>query len=429
MSRSYEELMEHTSAFRADRFGMFIHWGLYAIPARGEWVRSPEEITIEEYQQYFDEFDPYAYDPKEWARLAKRAGMKYAVMTAKHHDGFCMFDSQYTDYKCTNTRAGRDLIREYIEAFRAEGLKVGIYYSIIDWHHPDYPAYGDRQHPMRANEAFRDVKHNFNNYLEYMHNQVREILTNYGTIDLLWFDFSYDDMTGEKWQATKLMEMIRSLQPHVIVDNRLGGDLKLSDPPVYAGDFVSPEQIIPPEGVTNEEGRLLPWEACITLNRHWGYCSADHDYKSPKTVIRTLAECVSKGGNLLLNVGPDARGRIPKESVEILNAVGEWMEKNSDSIYGCTIADFPKPEWGRYTQKGKKLYAHVLERGIGPMGFVGLGGKVRSARLLCDGSELVMSMPWMATQHVAGSERNVFITFPSAELPDDLDTVVEFELE
>ena len=429
MSRSYEELMEHTRAFRADRFGMFIHWGIYAIPSRGEWIRSQEKITIEEYQKYFDEFDPYAYDPREWARLAKRAGMKYAVMTAKHHDGFCMFDSQYTDYKCTNTKAGRDLIREYIEAFRAEGLKVGIYYSIIDWHHPDYPAYGDRQHPMRDNDAFRDVKHNFDNYLEYMHNQVREILTNYGKIDLLWFDFSYDDMTGEKWRATKLMEMIRSIQPHVIVDNRLGGDLKLSDPPVYAGDFVSPEQIIPPEGVTNEEGRLLPWEACITLNKHWGYCSADHDYKSPKTVIRTLAECVSKGGNLLLNVGPDARGRIPKESVEILTAVGEWMDKNSDSVYGCTIADFPKPEWGRYTQKGNKLYAHVLERGIGPTGFVGLGGKVKSARLLSDGSELVMSMPWMATQHVAGSEQSVFITFPSAELPDGLDTVVEFTLE
>ena len=429
MSRSYEELMEHTRAFRADRFGMFIHWGIYAIPSRGEWIRSQEKITIEEYQKYFDEFNPYAYDPREWARLAKRAGMKYAVMTAKHHDGFCMFDSQYTDYKCTNTKAGRDLIREYIEAFRAEGLKVGIYYSIIDWHHPDYPAYGDRQHPMRDNDAFRDVKHNFDNYLEYMHNQVREILTNYGKIDLLWFDFSYDDMTGEKWRATKLMEMIRSIQPHVIVDNRLGGDLKLSDPPVYAGDFVSPEQIIPPEGVTNEEGRLLPWEACITLNKHWGYCSADHDYKSPKTVIRTLAECVSKGGNLLLNVGPDARGRIPKESVEILTAVGEWMDKNSDSVYGCTIADFPKPEWGRYTQKGNKLYAHVLERGIGPTGFVGLGGKVKSARLLSDGSELVMSMPWMATQHVAGSEQSVFITFPSAELPDDLDTVVEFTLE
>lgn len=429
MSRSYEELMEHTRAFRADRFGMFIHWGIYAIPSRGEWIRSQEKITIEEYQKYFDEFDPYAYDPREWARLAKRAGMKYAVMTAKHHDGFCMFDSQYTDYKCTNTKAGRDLIREYIEAFRAEGLKVGIYYSIIDWHHPDYPAYGDRQHPMRDNDAFRGVKHNFDNYLEYMHNQVREILTNYGKIDLLWFDFSYDDMTGEKWRATKLMEMIRSIQPHVIVDNRLGGDLKLSDPPVYAGDFVSPEQIIPPEGVTNEEGRLLPWEACITLNKHWGYCSADHDYKSPKTVIRTLAECVSKGGNLLLNVGPDARGRIPKESVEILTAVGEWMDKNSDSVYGCTIADFPKPEWGRYTQKGNKLYAHVLERGIGPTGFVGLGGKVKSARLLSDGSELVMSMPWMATQHVAGSEQSVFITFPSAELPDDLDTVVEFTLE
>ena len=429
MSRSYEELMEHTSAFRADRFGMFIHWGLYAIPARGEWVRSPEEITIEEYQQYFDEFDPYAYDPKEWARLAKRAGMKYAVMTAKHHDGFCMFDSQYTDYKCTNTRAGRDLIREYIEAFRAEGLKVGIYYSIIDWHHPDYPAYGDRQHPMRANEAFRDVKHNFNNYLEYMHNQVREILTNYGTIDLLWFDFSYDDMTGEKWQATKLMEMIRSLQPHVIVDNRLGGDLKLSDPPVYAGDFVSPEQIIPPEGVTNEEGRLLPWEACITLNRHWGYCSADHDYKSPKTVIRTLAECVSKGGNLILNVGPDATGRFPAQSCRLLDEIGAWMALNGESIYGCGSAELPKPDWGWYTRRAGKLYAHVLEAPLGPLPLTGLvPAHIGAVRRLADGGEVVRGESWVTSAY----ENLAFVSFGTVPqytypLPDPIDTVLEIE--
>lgn len=183
--------------FNHDRFGMFIHWGLYAIPARGEWVRSFERIPVEDYEKYFNSFNPVNYDPKAWAKAAKAAGMKYAVMTTKHHDGFCLFDSALTDYKATNTPAGRDLIREYADAFRAEGLKVGFYYSIIDWHHPDYPAYGDRQHPMRDNAEFKDRPQAFNRYLDYMHGQVKELLTNYGTIDVLWFDFSYEDMTGE----------------------------------------------------------------------------------------------------------------------------------------------------------------------------------------------------------------------------------------
>jgi len=167
---------ERTRWFVHDRFGMFIHWGLYAIPARGEWVRSAERISNEDYQPYFDEFDPVDFDPRAWARLAKRAGMRYAVMTAKHHDGFCLFDSKHTGYKATNTKAGRDLVREYLDAFRAEGLKVGLYYSLLDWHHPDYPHYGDAHHPMRENVAFKGVKHDFGRYVEYLHAQVRELL-------------------------------------------------------------------------------------------------------------------------------------------------------------------------------------------------------------------------------------------------------------
>ena len=203
------------------RFGMFIHWGLYAIPARGEWVRSTEEMPEEEYLPFFDEFDPVDYDPKKWARAAKEAGMKYAVLTAKHHDGFCLFDSKLTDFKATNTKAKRDLVAEYLDAFRAEGIKVGLYYSIIDWHHPDYPHYGDRIHPMRNCEAEKDVERDFNRYLEYMHGQVKELCTQYGKLDVMWFDFSYDNMRGETWRATELVNMIRSYQPDVIIDNRL----------------------------------------------------------------------------------------------------------------------------------------------------------------------------------------------------------------
>lgn len=415
---------ERMKWFQDARFGMFIHWGLYAIPARGEWVRSHEQISIEDYQPFFNEFNPDDYDPREWARVAKDAGMKYAVLTAKHHDGFCLFDSQLTDYKATNTPAGRDLVAEYVKAFRAEGLRVGFYYSLLDWHHPDYPAYGDDHHPMRNNEAFKGRKHDFGNYLDYMHGQVKELLTNYGKIDVIWFDFSYGDMSGETWRATDLVKMVRTLQPDIIIDNRLGGNLKSAQPEIYAGDFASPEQIIPPEGIANENGDPIPWEACITLNNHWGYCAKDHDYKLPKQVIRGLVECVSKNGNLLLNVGPNARGQIPTESKEILREVGEWMRRNGESIYGCKRARRPKPEWGRYTQKGNKLYAHVLDRGIGPVNLRGLEGKVAKARLLSDGSEIKVQRPWNA----ADFPDDAFIEFGSARLPDEIDTVVELEL-
>lgn len=403
---------------------MFIHWGLYAIPARGEWVRSHERLSIEDYQPFFQEFNPVNYDPRKWARAAKEAGMKYAVLTTKHHDGFCLFDSQLTDYKATNTPAGRDLVREYVEAFRGEGLRVGFYYSLLDWHHEDYPAYGDRHHPMRDNQLYKDKKHDFSRYVKYMHGQVKELLTNYGKIDIMWFDFSYDDKVGEAWKATELVKMVRSLQPDIIIDNRLGGNIRSVDPEIYAGDFASPEQIIPPEGILDEAGNPIPWEACITMNNHWGYCAADKDFKTPKQLIRALVECVSKGGNLLLNVGPNAKGEIPEESLNILSEIGKWMKKNGESIYGCGRAELPKPEWGRYTKKGNKLYAHIFDRGIGPINLRGLKGKIKRARLLSDGSEVDISEPWNATDY----KDDAFLNLTGSGLPDDIDTVVELEL-
>ena len=421
---------ERTRWFSSDRFGMFIHWGLYSIPARGEWVRSVERISNEAYQPYFDEFNPSQYNPKVWAALARQAGMKYAILTAKHHDGFCLFDSRLTDYKSTNTLCRRDLVREYVEAFRAEGLKVGLYYSLLDWHHPDYPAYGDRQHPMRDNEEYKDRPQDFSRYVEYLHGQVRELLTNYGRIDIIWFDFSYDKMSGETWNAAELVGMARALQPHILIDNRLGGsgesnrNFGSKNPPVYAGDFACPEQIIPPEGLVDEDCQSVPWEACLTLNKNWGYAAADKDFKSSQQVVRALVECVSKNGNMLLNVGPNARGEIPAECVQILTEVGEWVRKNNTSIYACGRSEFPKPEWGRYTQKGKWLYAHIYERGIGPVNFRGLAGKIKKARLLADGSEIKLERPWMTTEYPT----DAFIDFPSFRLPDTLDSVVELDL-
>ena len=425
---------KRTDWFIHDRFGMFIHWGLYSIPARGEWVRSIEKIANEDYQQYFDEFSAEDYDPREWAKAAKNAGMKYAVMTAKHHDGFCLFDSALTDYKATNTPCKRDLIKEYLEAFRAEGIKAGLYYSIIDWHHRDFPHYGDAHHPMRDNEKFKNAEHNFDNYLKYMHGQIEELCTKYGKLDIFWFDFSYDDMRGEKWKATELVRMIRSHLPDVLIDNRLEvsgdgfGSLVSGKPSEFSGDFVSPEQIIPPSGIRDVNDEPVVWESCITMNNHWGFCQTDTHYKPAQMIIKKLVECVSKGGNLLLNVGPDARGRIPHESRAILESVGHWMKLNHQSIYGCGFANIDKPEYGRITKNNaaNTLYYHVTENQIGYIPLTGLTkSQVKKVRLLSAGSELAIAENWITLNY----KDIPFVSLgESPLLPDPIDTVIEVEL-
>ncbi|MDY3920152.1 MAG: alpha-L-fucosidase [Candidatus Limivivens sp.] len=427
-----EEYEKRVAWFQEARFGMFIHFGLYSIPARGEWIRSTEEITIEDYQKYFDEFNPVDYDPRAWARAAKEAGMQYVVMTAKHHDGFCLFDSQYTDYKSTNTKIGRDLVKEFVEAVRAEGLKVGLYFTLLDWYHEDYPHYGDRNHPMRNHEEERNDHRNFDNYLDYMHKQIREICTNYGKLDLLWFDFSYDDMRGEKWRATELINMVRSLQPDVIIDNRLEvsgegyGSLASGNPTPYHGDFVTPEQMIPPEGIKDVDGRDLVWEACVTMNGNWGFHATDHYWKPAPMLIKKLVECVSKGGNLILNVGPDARGNIPQESLDRLAEIGRWMKKNSASIYGCGKADIAKPDMGRITRNGRKLYYHLYENTIGPMPLMGIKkDEVEHIRYLATGAEVPISTSWVHSDY----PDIVFADLgPDPVLLDPVDTVLEVTL-
>lgn len=428
-----QAIKERTKWFMESRFGMFIHWGLYAIPACGEWVMSHKEMSVAEYEKYFDLFNPDECQPREWVKLAKEAGMKYAVLTAKHHDGFCLFDSALTDFKSTNTKAGRDFVREFLDACREEGIKAGLYFSIIDWRHPDFPKYGDRQHPMRNREEYKDEKIDFDRYLDYMHAQVKELVTNYGKLDILWFDFAYDDMCGEKWRATELIRMVRSYQPDVIIDNRLEGSgenhgsIATSNPLPYSGDFASPEQVIPPEGVVDENGEPIPWELCATMNNHWGYCNFDHLYKSPQMLIRKLVECTSKGGNMILNVGPDARGKIPDRSVEILREIGAWMKENGESIYGCGICSIPKPEWGRYTQKGDIIYAHVYDAPLGALPLYGIGpDKLARAFYVADGSEMNRGEAWntaayTTTAFVSFGEDAV-LTYP---LPDERDTVLK----
>ncbi len=432
-----EEYNRRIAWFRRARFGMFIHWGLYAIPARGEWVRSTEEMPEEEYMRYFREFNPDNYDPRAWAKAAKEAGCRYVVLTAKHHDGFCLFDSKYTDFKATNTRAGRDLIREYVDAVRAEGLKVGLYYSLIDWHHPDFPQYQDRQHPMRNHPECSNENRHFERYLEYMHGQVRELMTNYGKIDLLWLDFSYDDMRGEKWSATKLADMVRTLQPGILINNRMEvsgegyGSIVTDHPLPYHGDFVTPEQMVPPDGIRDAHGRDVLWESCVTMNGSWGYTAKDHAFKSAPMLIHKLVECVSKGGNMILNVGPDAKGNIPQQELDILAGIGAWMKQNSASVYNCGRSDVPVQGIYRITEKSaeeaedgrRHLYFHLYENAIGPMPLPGVcKDDVEGIRYLATGAEVPVSTSWVHSDY----PDVLFADLGSdPELPDPVDTVLD----
>lgn len=421
-----DERFKRTKWMMHDRFGMFIHWGLYSIPAKGEWIRSYNRISTEDYQEYFDSFNPKKFNATAWAKTAAKAGMKYAVFTAKHHDGFCLFDSALTDYKSTNTPAKRDFVKEFLDAFRAEGIKVGLYYSLIDWHHEDYPAYEDSIHPMRENPQYKDQGNHFENYIKYFHGQVKELITKYGKLDLLWFDYSYNDMTGEKWEATKLINMVRQHQPDIVLNNRLGGNICSTNPEIYSGDFHTPEQIIPPNGVCDENGEPVPWEECTTINDSWGYISNCSEYKSARDIIRILVECVSKGGNLLLNIGPDANGIIAPECVSILSEVGEWLKINGESIYGCGRANFPKPEWGRITQNEKSLYIHLLEPSLGTLFIKNAAGIGKYARLMLDGSKIEMTEPW--NLKYLDSDNYLFLKKPFYHLPDPKDTVIEVKL-
>lgn len=407
-----EQKVKRTEWFRKDRFGMFIHFGLYAITARSEWIKSVERIDDEQYDRYFREFDPVDYDPKQWAALAKKAGMKYAVLTSKHHDGFCLFDSKYTDYKCTMTGHRRDIVREFLDAFRAEGLKVGLYYSLLDWHHPDYPI--DEHHPLRDCDAAKQQRRDHTKYIEYMHNQVEELVSGYGKIDIMWFDFSYGEKRGEYWQAERLVKMIRSYQPDIIIDNRLGAHYEDN----FAGDFLSPEQMIPKGRKYFSDGTEAPWELCVTLNNNWGYDSYDVNYKSADDVTKLLVECVSKNGNMLLDVGPNARGSIPSGCVEILNQIGEFMEQNGESIYGCGASEFEKPEWGFFTKKQNNLYAHVFNPTTGFIPFSIDPERVDGARLLYDGCELSTSVPWNIEHYGADGEKYIFVNDIRKVRPD-----------
>ena len=386
------------------RFGMFIHFGLYAVPGRHEWVKSREAMTSEEYDgKYLSRFNPDLYDAKRWARAAKAAGMKYAVLTTKHHEGFCMWDTATTDYKITRTEFGRDVVREFVDAFRAEGLRVGFYFSVMDWHHPDYTV--DYPHPLmqrlkkrpgidlKAEVAKLNANRDMDRYRKYMFDQVRELLTDYGRIDIMWYDYTPKGEFGKTWQdwnAVELMKMTRQLQPHVLVDSRL--DLMASDD---GWDFVTPEQV-KASSWPMVRGRKVPWETCQTFSGSWGYHRDENTWKSVPQLIELLSETVSKGGNLIMNVGPTARGEFDCRAMDRLEGFAKWMHHNARSIYGCTAAPdgFKAPNGTALTYNPERntLYVHLYDY---PMGFLPLDfyEKVKYAQFLHDGSEIFIKRP------------------------------------
>jgi len=375
--------------FTHDRLGMFVHWGLYALPARHEWIKNYEQIKDEAYQTYFEHFDPDLYDPVDWARRAKAAGMKYVVLTTKHHEGFCLWDSKNTDYKVTNTPYGKDLLTPFVDAVRAEGLRVGFYYSLIDWHHPDFPI--DPHHPQRnaPDAAKRNEGRDVSRYAAYMRDQVRELLTGFGKIDVIWFDFSYPqrELNGLKgkghldWESEALVRTVRELQPDIIINNRL--DLAGLPP-----DIVTPEQYVP-RAWPERNGKRVTWEACHTLSGSWGYHRDEATWKSPEQLVQLLVDNVAMGGNLLMNVGPTARGTLDHRAKAALDVYADWMAVNARSIYGCTESKLPAPRDCRYTQNGNRLYLHIFNWPFRHIHLDGLGGgKVEYAQFLHDGSEV-----------------------------------------
>lgn len=383
------------------RFGMFIHWGLYSVIGQHEWAMEREGIPVAQYELLAKHFVPKPHAARAWAKLAKQAGQKYMVMTTKHHEGFCNFDTKLTNYCAPQQACGRDLVAEYVEAARAEGLRVGFYYSLMDWHHPD----GAR---CATDDAARQ------RFVEYTHGLIRELMTNYGKVDVLWYDVSWPlDAAG--WESEKMNAMVFNLQPDIIVNNRNR----------LPGDFSTPEQRI----VAEKGGRA--WESCMTLNDSWGYQKADDNWKSPKTVVKNLITCAKDSGNYLLNIGPKPDGSIPEETVRVLTEVGKWMEKNGPTIYSSEPCEGNGTPFANITRKGNTLYIHVYywpgetpasqwlsffqSSSVIAMG--GLRAKVVSARLFASGKKVAFRQDDISVQ---------FTGLP-ATAPDQPVTVIEAE--
>ena len=417
---------ERMEWWRDASFGMFIHWGLYAIPAgeykgekvRGnaEWIMDKLDIPVAEYEQFAAQFNPVKFNADEWVSIAKNAGMKYIVITTKHHEGFCLWDSEITDYDIMDASPfKRDIIKELAEACKKEGIKFCVYHSIVDWHHPQaqapfFPNYNAGQRDSTVfNPEFPEY------YKNYLKPQVKELLTNYGDIGVVWFDGDWiPDYTTE--MGKELYEFILDIQPNTIVNNRVDkGRMGMSGMDMagnFVGDFGTPEKEVPDTGLTTD------WESCLTMNNTWGFKTSDNRWKSEEVLIHNLIDIVSKGGNLLLNVGPTSEGLIPEPSIERLKAMGEWTKENQEAIYGADASPYSKPDWGRYTSKPGVLYAHIFDWPEDGRLLLQENIKVKNASLLSDPE----------TELVIEEVQSVPSIILPENAPDSIATVVKIEL-
>ena len=430
--------------WREARFGMFVHWGLYsglagtwegkAVGTRGgmEWIQQRVKADTDTYaKRAIPLFKPTPTFARQWAQLAKEAGCRYVVFTSKHHEGFALHDSRVGDYHA-GAVLHRDLVKEIVDAVRAAGLRVGFYHSVIDWHHDQYAYARSKQlpHPLRG-QPYPNGARKHEKYVEYLHAQVDELVSRYGPIDILWWDYSSQDFQGdEAWRASDLMRLVRAKQPRIIMNNRLfrtpeAGFTGMGTAAIAAqldpryGDFITPEQHIPPTGMPG-----VDWETCMTMNTTWGYSTHDHAWKSDETLIRNLIDIASKGGNYLLNIGPKGDGSVPEESVKSLRAIGAWMKVNGESIYATGASPFEKLAWGRCTQKslpgGKtRLYLHVFAWPQDGQLVVPLTVRHSAkAVMLADGRSL----------GVAIAPRQIAIAVP-AETPDKIAAVIAVDID
>jgi alpha-L-fucosidase len=358
---------------------------LYSLLGREAWAMGDEDIPLAEYERIAKQFQPQPGAAHTWARLAREAGMRYMVMTTKHHEGFCLFDSKLTTYCATQQGPGRDLVREYVEAARAENLRVGLYYSLMDWHHPDWRNAKDDPAARKR-------------FIDYTHDQVREIMSNYGKVDILWYDMPVP-LDAEGWRSAEMNDMVLKLQPDIIINNRS----------LVAGDFSTPEQ--------STQATKGDWESCMTINDSWAYVTGDHNWKTPQELVQNLVECARDGGNYLLDIGPMADGSVPEPSVERLKTIGKWLQNNGDAVYGTQKCRFPHGNIGVYTRKGDTLYTIIYFWPGETMTVGGVKFGVKSARFLATGQ------PVTFTQR--GSQL-IFSGLPD-KAPDDPVTVIAAE--
>jgi alpha-L-fucosidase len=410
---------ERIAWWREARFGLFVHWGLYAIPAgawgertnHAEWIRTTAEIPLEEYGRLQGFFNPQAFDADQWVLAAKNAGMRYIVITSKHHDGFGLWDSQQTDWDVMGTPFQRDVLAELAAACERHGVKLCFYHSIMDWHHPDYlPRRGWEEAERTAEGA------EFPRYVEYMHGQVTELLTKYGPVGVMWFDGEWESTWNHQY-GQALYDLCLELQPDIVVNNRVdvgrNGMAGMTEDGQYAGDFGTPEQEIPSTGMPG-----VDWETCMTMNDNWGFNKADSSWKSTEDLVRKLIDIASKGGNFLLNVGPTAEGAFPPEALERLAGMGAWMQRFGDSIYGTSASPFETLPFGRCTQRANPesgtttLYLHVFDWPLaGQLRVPGLGNQPVRAWIVGaeeapldvrrDGTDVVVAIPSAAPDAIA----------------------------